>query len=72
MSLNLNAEELAEVTGKVRASAQVRVLRALRIPILVRPDGFPLVSRSTYDQMMGISKRSSNSREYKPNLEVLN
>lgn len=72
MSLNLNADELAEVTGKVRASAQVRVLRALHIPVLVRPDGKPLVSRGTYDQIMGISERISNSRKYKPNLEALN
>ena len=70
MGIILNEQELTEITGKKRNSAQVRVLRALRIPVKVRPDGFPLVSRATYDQIMG-SSISDTENVYKPNLEAI-
>lgn len=39
----LNAEQLEGLTGRVRPSAQRRILAHLRIPFRVRPDGTPVV-----------------------------
>ena len=39
----LNATQLEELTGRVRPSAQRRILAHLKIPFRVRPDGTPVV-----------------------------
>lgn len=39
MTLALTSDELIELTGKRRPTAQARVLRAMGIPFLPRPDG---------------------------------
>jgi hypothetical protein len=41
----LTKEELAELTGKERPSAQVRALTQMGIPYRKRPDGSPVVFR---------------------------
>lgn len=45
MSLCLNAEEVAELTGKQRCGAQARALTAMGIPFRTRPDGSIVVLR---------------------------
>lgn len=45
----LTPDELAELTGKVRGSAQVIALRIMGIEHRVRPDGRVLVLRSHVD-----------------------
>lgn len=45
MSLFLSKDELIELTGRARATVQVRVLRQMGVPFRERPDGFPLVLR---------------------------
>lgn len=49
MSLCLDTSELQELTGKVRADAQSRVLNALGIDHRKRPDGSIVVLRSALD-----------------------
>lgn len=39
----LTREELAALTGRTRASAQIRALRAMGVQHRVRPDGKPVV-----------------------------
>lgn len=39
----LSASQLEELTGRVRPSAQRRILQHLKIPFRVRPDGTPVV-----------------------------
>ena len=46
MTLVLSPDELIELTGKQRRSAQAKVLTALAIPFRVRPDGSLLVLRA--------------------------
>ena len=52
-TIHLKTEELREITGKVKPSAQVRVLRALGLTVKIRPDGRPLVSRAHFEAVMG-------------------
>ncbi|MFO0521296.1 MAG: DUF4224 domain-containing protein [bacterium] len=44
--LTLTPDELLEVTGRVRSTAQARTLAALGIPYRLRPDGTVLVFRA--------------------------
>lgn len=44
--LTLTPDELVEVTGRRRATAQARALAALGIPYRTRPDGTVLVFRA--------------------------
>ncbi len=43
--LFLTRDELVELTGKKRKSAQIRALAEMGIPYRVRPDGTPAVLR---------------------------
>lgn len=45
----LTAAEVADLTHKVRSSAQIRALRAMGIEHRVRPDGTPAVLRSAVE-----------------------
>lgn len=46
MTLFLSDDEVAHLTGKRRASAQIRALLAMGIGFERRPDGSPVVLRS--------------------------
>ena len=69
--LNLSEEDIIEVTGKRRPSAQIRVLRQLGFDIKIRPDGKPLLCREHYFQVMGAMK-NKRDKTFEPNLEALN
>ena len=45
----LSNQELVELTGKVRPSAQVKVLNFMGIPYKLRPDGTPAVVRYQFE-----------------------
>ena len=67
-SLNLTEDELIEVTGKKRSSAQVKILRHLGLEVKVRPDGCPLVARQHYLRIMSVFDKTV--KEYKPDLSI--
>ncbi len=52
-TLTLSSDQLEELTGKVRWSAQIKALRQMGFEVKVRPDGFPLVDIDHYKIMMG-------------------
>ena len=51
MSLCLTHEEIREITGKDRYSAQIKVLRAMGIESKPRPDGSILVDRALLQRL---------------------
>ena len=59
--LNLTPEEIIEITGKYRPSAQFRVLNEMGIPVKKRLDGKPIVCRQTYMRLMGAFEYTSNT-----------
>ena len=69
--INLTAEELREITGKVKPSAQVRVLRTLGFTVKLRPDGRPLMSRAHFEALMGGLPSSTKAQEYEPDFSTL-
>ncbi len=66
LPIYLTIEELREVTGRVKASAQIRWLRSQGFTVLARADGRPLVSRSHFEAMMGGQHYQSKSPVYEP------
>ncbi|MGP8230453.1 MAG: DUF4224 domain-containing protein [Steroidobacteraceae bacterium] len=64
LPLCLTAQELTELTGKMRASAQRRVLRHMAIEHRQRPDGSVVVLRSA---IHGASAVSPATERTEPN-----
>jgi hypothetical protein len=68
--IHLTAEELQQITGRIRYSAQLRWLRANGFVYLRRADGMPLVARSHFEAMMsGLSNQKPARTE--PNWSAL-
>ena len=63
--LILAAEELQEITGRKRYSAQVRALREMGIRHWVRPDGKPVVPVSEFEG------KARKDQEVTPDFEAL-
>lgn len=59
MSVCLTYEEIVEITGKVRPSAQARVLRAMGIDHIIRPDGSVFVPSVHVEHLFGRGKHST-------------
>lgn len=73
-NLVLTKEELAELTGKQKYSAQAKVLRTLGFHFKLRKtDGFPLLDRNHYLQEMGVggNTQPDSGAEIKLNLDKL-
>nr|DAY43342.1 MAG TPA: protein of unknown function (DUF4224) [Caudoviricetes sp.] len=51
----MSREELAELTGKVRFSAQAKVLQDLRIPFILNAANRPIVARAAVERILGVS-----------------
>ncbi len=51
----LTTDQLVELTGKRQRAAQVRVLRAMGVDHLVRPDGSPAVLEAVLRKRMGLA-----------------
>jgi len=49
----LTEQQVAELTGRTRRSAQVRVLRYMAIEHKIRPDGSVAVLRAHVDKLLG-------------------
>lgn len=67
----LTPTELADLTGKVRSSAQVRALRAMGVEHRVRPDGTVAVLRAHVESLLGAERRPSVSKNATPNWAAL-
>lgn len=63
----LTIEEVKGITGRVKASAQIRWLRQQGFTVLQRADGVPLISRAHFESKMGGLLGLSKSKEYEPN-----
>lgn len=53
IALILNQEELFALTGRRRYRAQSRAFTRMGISCWLRPDGFPIVSRTHFEEIMG-------------------
>lgn len=59
----LTLEEIREVTGFKKFSAQLRWFRQQGFVVRKRADGMPLVSRTHFHQMMGGNPLSKSSEQ---------
>lgn len=59
--LTLTAEEIAEITHKVRNRSQCDVLRQMGVPFVIRPDGSPVVLRAAMEAALGYATKKSGS-----------
>ncbi len=65
-TLCLTIEELIEITGREKASAQFRWFRSQGFTVLSRADGRPLVSRYHFESMMGGLHHSTKPQVFEP------
>ena len=65
-TLCLTYKETIEITGRERFSAQVRCLRSQGFTVIERADGYPIVSRSHFESLMGGLHHSSKPQDYQP------
>lgn len=64
----LTDTELADLTGRRRKDAQVRVLRFMGIEHRIRPNGSVAVLKAHVEQVLGISYETERRRaEVEPN-----
>ncbi len=68
--LILSQDEIGVLTGRHRYRAQARALARMGISYKLRPDGFPIVSRVHFEQVMGASMPRAE-RATEPNWSVL-
>lgn len=71
-SLFLRAEEIRDVTGRVRYLAQIRWFLNNGIVALQDADGRPVVSRAALSAKMGAPDRTKGVRATEPNWSELN
>ena len=67
MSIWLTPDELIELTGRTKRKLQREALAFMRIEFRLRPDGFPLVLRSIFDNPL---KKSDKRKEPRPLLRM--
>lgn len=70
-SLILSHAELCAVTGRSRYRAQSKALTRLGFSHRVRPDGFPLVSRAHFEEIMGAESHTPPSATTEPDWSTL-
>lgn len=71
LPIYLTIEELKEITGRVKASAQIKWLRSQGFTVLPRADGRPLVSRNHFETMMGGQHYLTKVQVYEPDFSTL-
>ena len=71
LPIYLTIEELKEITGRVKASAQIRYLRSQGFTVIPRADGRPLVSRNHFEAMMGGQHYQSKAEIHEPDFSSL-
>lgn len=62
----LTIEEIKGITGRVKASAQIRWLRSQGFTVIPRADGRPLASRSHFESMTGGLHHSTKPQVFEP------
>jgi hypothetical protein len=67
----LDEIELAELTGRRRADAQARALRAMGIEHRVRPDGSVAVLRAHVEKLFGMSKVEPRPQNTEPDWSAI-
>jgi len=67
----LSLDEVREITGLKKASAQLRWFRQQGFIVRQRADGMPLVSRNHFQQMMGGMLSQKISTEQEPDFGAL-
>ena len=66
LPINLTRKELQEVTGRKKASAQIKWLQRQGFTVMPRADGTPLVSRIHFEAVMGGKLYQSKTDEIQP------
>lgn len=66
MSICLSPDEIASLTGKKRARAQVAELERLGVPFLVRRDGTPAVLRVAVDVAFKVQTNGQTPQNKRP------
>lgn len=67
----LTPDQLRELTGKCRPSAQARVLKTLGIEHRTRPDGFVLVLVAHVEHLLNPGTKAKVKRPFVPNWKAL-
>ena len=67
----LQRSEIEEITGRVKFSAQCRVLEAMRIPFLSRGNGSPVVAREAANQAMGVVSDKNDDEQVTIDIDAL-
>lgn len=70
-SLVLTVQELTEITGRIKSSAQVRWLRQHGFTVVQRADGRPIVSRAHFQAKMDGILPGTKPQHYEPNFGTL-
>jgi len=68
----LTPQEIAELTGRVRYSAQINWLRANGFEVIPRADGRPMVLRTHVEVKMGGLVNSPAEPTVEPNWDAIN
>lgn len=71
LPINLTSDELKEITGRQKATAQLRWLRRNGFTALLRADGIPLVSRAHFEAKMGGYLPRSKPQNFEPNFGAI-
>lgn len=69
--INLTFEEIKEITGRCKPSAQIRWLQTMGFTVLRRADGKPLISRAHFEFKMGGTADRSKAQTYEPNFGAI-
>jgi hypothetical protein len=70
-SICLNENEIMEITGLLRKTAQLRWFQREGIVVRLKADGSPLVARSHFLQMMGSESEMKLSLAQEPDFSTL-
>jgi hypothetical protein len=65
-SLFLTEDEMVELSGFRRSSAQAKALRTMGIEHKIRADGRVLVLRKHIEELFGVRKRKEKEHEWRP------
>jgi len=71
LPLVLTPEELVALTGKRRYRAQSRALSRMGISHRLRPDGFPVVSRAHFEEIMGAESTARPATASEPDWSAM-
>lgn len=70
-TINLTTEEIIDITGRCKPSAQIRWLQRMGFVVLRRADGKPLISRAHFEAKMGGVVGLSKAQTYEPNFGAI-